>query len=687
MTWHRALPAGVLSLMKRSYDEHAARRRRTQSERNLVQAAVSLSDTCLGEEMSLETWASRTADRRRELAWMLGLEPSPDRTPLDAVTVGLLERPHFTIERVVFQSLPGLYVTANFYVPTARERPVPCVVYLSGHWPSLRGAKTGFQERYLWYPAHGFACLAVDPLGFGEVPGIHHGAQLGLGHWLSLGYSPAGVEVWNAMRAIDWLADRQEVDSSRIGVTGVSGGGVMTQYLAALDERVSVAASSCATYTIGSQAALRIVPEQCDCTFLPNVCRFDFPLVSALIAPRPLMILGGRRDRWFPPAGFRPAFELAKRIYDLYAAGPGQRARLRLVETPAGHADPPQSLRECQRWMKQWLKPALTSPPDVSEDWTPESEPAEVLACLESVPASARNFHVHETWVEPAQREAAFDSNDWSIRREKVIGFLTKRVFEWFPKDNAPFRTRQLKGSGGYASEFAEFGDYEFDSEPSVPVRAMVLRARSASAPLLVWVRRACEQVGFPALDEVLPILPETSVLILMPRFSDQVLPASEFSRIERTAALSGRTVAALGVWDVMRSIAWAETELGLSAEKAEVFGRGEAGVIGLYAALLEERVGHVVVGDLPPSHRQGPALLTILRQTDIPEIAAALAPRRLSVLGLSSPTLDLPRRVYEMVGAASQFSMKASLAEAILETRLRSGAETAVAGHRSAAC
>jgi hypothetical protein len=489
------------------------------------------------------------------------------------------------------------------------------------------------------------------------------------------------------MRALDWLEGRAEVDSARVGVTGISGGGVMTQYLAALDERVAVAASSCATYTIGSQAALRVVPEQCDCTFFPNVYGFDFPLVSALIAPRPLLVLGGRKDRWFPPAGFRHAFGLAKRVYDLYSVGPEESPRLRLVESSAGHTDPPEFLRECQRWMTKWLKPATAEPSTVGADWQPEAEPAEALACLETVPASALNFHVHETWVEPAQCQTPRDSNKWSGQRQELIRYLEERVFGWFPKENAPFRTRRLKEGGGYAGEFAEFGDYEFDSEPSVPVRAMVMRAKSASAPLLVWVRRPSEQMNFLALDELLPILPRTSVLVLTPRFSDRLLPASDFSRLERTAALSGRTVAALRVWDVLRAIAWAGSELGVSAENAEVFGRGEAGVIGLYAALLETRIGHVVVSDLPASHRQGPALLAILRHTDIPEVAAALAPRRLSVLGPSSPAYDLPRNVYQLVGAAGQFSMKPSLAEAILEARAGRLHPVAVTGPGSGAC
>ena len=97
--------------------------------------------------------------------------------------------------------------------------------------------------------------LVLDTLEFAEVAGPHHGTHnLHMWHWLSLGYTPAGVEVWNAIRALDYLETRPEVDMKRIGLTGISGGGAMTWYTAAVDERIAAAAPSCSTFTWGSQA-------------------------------------------------------------------------------------------------------------------------------------------------------------------------------------------------------------------------------------------------------------------------------------------------------------------------------------------------------------------------------------------------------------------------------------------------
>ena len=426
--------SGCLQNLSASTDNYNVRRRLRLAEQQLVYAAMELSKVCLWDVDSLDSWKLKRLVLREQLAWMLGLRPLPRRGPLKAETHGVIERPNYTIEKLVFQSHPGLYVTANFYLPKNRVGSVPCVIYLNGHWPSVYGAKTGFQDRYLWYPSHGFACLVIDPLEFGEVPGIHHGTSgLGLWQWLSLGYTPAGVEVWNAMRALDWLETRVEVEATRVGVTGISGGGVMSQYFAAMDDRVAVAAPSCSTYTIGNQAATGLVSQQCDCTFYPNVFGIDFPVVAALIAPRPLMLFGGRKDPIFPPAGFRQAFRHARRVYDLYGSAPDGSPLIRLVESPSGHTDPPSFLRECHRWMVKWLQPPAKSSSGSDVEWQPKPEPPETLACISVPPTSAANCHVHQTWIAAAGATRPTDVNAWTARSQILRSTVKEKVFSWFP--------------------------------------------------------------------------------------------------------------------------------------------------------------------------------------------------------------------------------------------------------------
>ena len=661
------VPARLRRAVKQRLDERAVRTRANAARAQLVREAAALSAACLSDIATRADWDRRRPEVRRQLLDMLGLEPLPERTLLRARITGGWERDAYRAEKVVLESLPGLQVTGNFYLPKNTSGPVPCVVYLNGHWASLDGAKTGFQDRYLWYPAHGFALLVLDPIGYGEVPGIHPGTnRLEQWHWLSLGYTPAGVEVWNAMRALDWLETRPEIDRTKIGATGISGGGVITQFWAALDERVAVAAPSCSTYTLGTQVAAGLIPQQCDCTFYPNAYGVDFPEVLALIAPRPLLILGGRRDTIFPPAGFREAYRRARKVYGLCGADAAE-PRFRLVESGQGHADPPHFLQETRQWMARWLRGGAV-PAAEAAAVGPEREPPEILRCLPEIPPGAINHLVQDRWIRRPERPVPASRNEWERRQADILGQLRTTVFGWLPRAEIPFRTRAFSASGGYAGEMADFREYQFDSEPGVPVKACLLtpKGKPGPVPLVIWVRSPAEPVIFPDLDEFFPVLRTHALAILWPRFSERPLTRHEHANLERSAALTGRSLAALHVWDIMRTAAWVAQDRGLAPSGITVYGRGAAGISGLYAARLEPAIGHVILRDPPASHFEGPALPLVLRISDLDEIAGGLAPRRLTVVTRRTDGYERTRALYALQDVPGAFRRAAGVADAL---------------------
>jgi poly(3-hydroxybutyrate) depolymerase len=678
MNWYHIFPQPMLAVAKRLSDVGAGEKRFRRAERHLVKEACRFSDGCLAAIDTLDEWKQRREHYREALAWMLGLAPVPPRGNVEAEIPAVIQRESFSIEKLIFQSLPGLLVTANFYLPHNRQSPLPCVVYLNGHWPSEDGAKTGFQDRYLWYPAHGFALLVVDPLQFGEIPGIHGGThRLNMWHWLSLGYTPAGVEVWNAMRAIDWLETRPEIDSSRIGMTGISGGGVVTQFTASLDDRVSVAAPSCSTYTIGTQAAKGLVSGQCDCTYYPNVYGLDFPVVLALIAPRPLLLMGGRKDPIFPAAGFRSAFRQAKRIYDLFDDNvtPG-KGGIRLIESNRGHADPPETLKECRKWMTQWLGNSREFSDDEIGAISPPLEAPKILRCTSRPPRNALNYNVHESWIPIRAPKVQRCADEWAQRRSELLEILRSRIFHWFPKERPPFQEKRLIGSGGYAQSFTRFSQWEFETERGVSVSAEVLEPKCEQKVhrVLVWVRRPEDHVQFPDLDELLPLISKWAVVMLTPRFAGGPLSPSERSRIERTAALAGRTCAAMQIWDLLRTVEWVKERYRGSRCEISLFGRGDAAVVAMLAGVLDSGVGHVILADTPSTFRQTVPLLTILRDSDLPEIASLLAPRCLTfVPGIPESYVSV-ERVYDLLGVAKNLSAHLSVAECLLDTGVEAG-------------
>ncbi len=631
----------------------------------LKDTAAGLSRQCLTSIDNLEMWKKQRPVLRQQLLYMLGLDPLPKRTPLKAQITGTVDRPNYRIEKVVFQSLPGLYVTGNFYAPNSSSSPLPTILYVCGHSPHPLGAKTAYQDRAIWYACNGYACLVLDTLEFGEVAGIHHGIHdLNLWNWLSLGYTPVGTEVWNAMRALDYLETRPQVDMKRVGMTGISGGGSVTWFTSALDERISVAAPVCSTYTFGSQAAHWVASGQCDCIYFHNTYLEDFPIVGALIAPRPLIICSGRKDPDFPPDGYHEVFQRVKKIYDLYAGGKVEPARVREVDDDVGHTDAPLFLREVRQWIGRWL-----NHPTGSFDATEvQPETPETLACLTKLPTDAVNYKIHNIFNPTAPLQDWTSLTSWQGRRRELLDQLHERVFRWFPREKIAFQTTQLPFDGGWAARYAGYKDIEFTSEPGIRIRAQLFKPNDSSkpAPVLIYVKRPGDSIYFLDLDDLLPVLGRCTVLVLNPRLTEKAVSAFEYAEIERTASWAGRTVGSMQVWDILRAIEWLTDEGGFSSHPISIYGKGDMGILALYAGLFDERVKEIILDDPPSSHWQKPALLNVLRVTDIPEALAAFAPRRVVSLTDLPESFNYTRKLYKLYGQPSGLTRAGSLPEAL---------------------
>ena len=139
-----------------------------------------LTSRSLADIHDLKDWESRRGEYRRQLQEMLGLWPMPERTDLRPVITGKIEHPEFTVEKLHFQASPGLYVTANLYLPREVKTPAPAILYVCGHSRVMTngvscGNKTGYQHHGAWFARHGYVCLMIDTLQLGEIEGIHHG--------------------------------------------------------------------------------------------------------------------------------------------------------------------------------------------------------------------------------------------------------------------------------------------------------------------------------------------------------------------------------------------------------------------------------------------------------------------------------------------------------------------------------
>ncbi len=183
--------------------------------------------------------------------------PFDEKTPLNTKITGKIQKEGYRIENVIYESLPGFYVTASLFIPDGIKKPVPGILFCSGH-SDIAYRRPLYQQPILNLVKKGFVVLAFDPLGQGERLQYYDSAtgKSSIGSSTKehsypavqtalIGQSVARYFIWDGIRGIDYLTSRKEVDPDRIGVHGLSGGGTQTAYLSALDDRVAASAPAC----------------------------------------------------------------------------------------------------------------------------------------------------------------------------------------------------------------------------------------------------------------------------------------------------------------------------------------------------------------------------------------------------------------------------------------------------------
>jgi dienelactone hydrolase len=286
--------------------------------------------------------------------------PFPEKTPLKARVVGKKKCDGYTLERVVYESRPSHHVTANFYLPGG-PGPFPGVLLPCGH--SANGkAIEAYQRACISMAKHGLAVLCYDPIGQGERVQIlnaqgkpalksstaeHTLAGTGA---LLVGQSAAGYRIWDGIRSLDYLASRPEVDPKRLGCTGNSGGGTMTAYLMALDDRIVAAAPSCYITSLERLFAT-IGPQDAEQNITGQVAfGMEHADYLTMRAPRPTLICAATRD-FFDIQGTWTSFREAKLLYGLLDHG----ERVDLFEYDSKHGFNKPRRQASMRWMRRWL--------------------------------------------------------------------------------------------------------------------------------------------------------------------------------------------------------------------------------------------------------------------------------------------------------------------------------------------
>lgn len=350
----------------------------------------------------------RTRVREHFLAAIGGLPEGSG--PLNARCTGVIECAGYRIEKLIYESLPGFFVTALLYVPAYAATPAPAVLFVHGHHDVGKAAPE-YQAVCIDLVRNDFFVLAVDPPGQGERKQYYDPASrtLHIPHctdehtycgmqFVIRGASLARHFVWDVMRGIDYLETRAEVDATRIGITGNSGGGTQTSFLMMVEPRLAAAVPCTFIMTLASYAK---TGQPQDSEQIVRGCFVDGPDHDdylTLMAPKPVLVGAAAYD-FFPIEGTLEAVERAKQVYRLCDAA----EKIDLVVAPTGHTYGPQLREAAVNWFRVHLQGTVPTFRTSAVEPLPEA----TLWCtpngqvLEQFPHSQTVFSLNRDWLAP----------------------------------------------------------------------------------------------------------------------------------------------------------------------------------------------------------------------------------------------------------------------------------------------
>ncbi|GMV93887.1 MAG: hypothetical protein AMXMBFR82_36650 [Candidatus Hydrogenedentota bacterium] len=617
---------------------------------------------------SKEEWESRAPGIRSALARGLGLDPMPDRTPLNAHITGTADRELYTIENVVFESRPNFYVSANVYIPKNITLPAPAIVVVAGHDMDNGKNCPTYQMAHLGLIRQGFIVMAHDPIGQGErkLPGFGH--ELGYGSLL-VGRTNEGYIVWDTIRAIDYLVNRKDVDADRIGLSGNSGGGENVFYTMPFDDRIQVGGSFCFVCTY--EHWLRYGGNHCICNHLPGIVHEmeEFEIIG-LNAPRPFMFGNGTEDKIFPIAGVRETYQRAQNVYELVSS----KDHVRSVEAPEPHGWS-QPLREaCYGWMNLWLRGEGDGSPVPEPEYESEEPTLPDLNCYDG----AAMPEGHETVVTlnraeaDRQRTAYATPPDsaavWNERapawREEVWEVLGGRPDPFVPTARV---VNQFESDGLHVEVLA------ITTEPGMEMGAVFARKADATGaiPASVFIgghddKRAAVLDGYATGV----VNGGAAVLVLDPRATGEAFWHE--NHITSTAICLGRPLFAQQVWDVLQAGRYLGTREDVTADTVTCHGVDTGGLMAIYAAALDDVFAGIHVEDVLTSYRffledAQPQSITlcvpnVLKTIDIPQLVALAAPTPINIVsavGYEAAPLDAAALRDEFAFASQVFHLE----------------------------
>lgn len=559
---------------------------------------------------------------------------------------GEIQRDGYRVEKLIFQTRPGVWMTANAYVPDkTKTEKVPAILHVHGHWA---GAKQDpvVQSRCIGSAKHGFFVLVVDAFGAGERGvsknlGEYHG-EMTAATLFPVGLPLSGLQVYENMRAVDYLQSRPEVDAKRIGITGASGGGNQTMYAGAFDERFRCVVPTCSVGTYQSYLSAAC----CMCEVVPGALRFtEEGDVLGLAADRGLMITSATKDAFqFSVGEAKKSFERVTALAALLGKSDGVKHTI--IESPHAYNQP---MREAMYgWMTRHLKdvgdgaplpdPEIkTEEPESLRCFPGDSRPDDYMTIPRFAAATGKRL------LEARKVPETLDS--WTSERAAQIKSLVTALA--LPRSETQVK-RHKNGD-------REKKGFFFDSESGTRLTVLLRGVPDAPPPsgervaLVLDLEQPAEKTRDGELSDNLQasgwtvVIPELRAVGRHAVPGDKIGHAPDHNSAEWSLWI-GRPLLGQWVIDVRRALDVVLEEVPNRPAELMLIGNGTAGLVALCAAALDERITHAATINSLASYvsaepyrnqRLGLMVPGILRDVgDIPHIASLIAPRKLTIVG-----------------------------------------------------
>lgn len=571
----------------------------------------------------------------------------PVRTPLAARITGALERDGYRIEKLIFESLPGFPVTANVYVPEGGTGPYPAVLGVAGHSEEGKAFEV-YQRGWIEMARRGMLVLAYDPPGQGERSqywdraagkskigiGTHEHSMAGL-QCLLTGTNIARYEIWDGIRAVDYLLTRPDVDPKRLAVAGNSGGGTQSAYLAVLEPRLAAAAPSCYV-TSWESMWLKLGPQDAEQNFHGFISSgLDFGDFLIAFAPKPIKMMTAVQD-FFPIEGARATF---RETADVFAVM-GARDKIDMFEYDDKHGWSKPRRQATYRWFERSL--------NGREDEGAEAEAKVDLAATLQV-TSTGQVSTEGGVVETVQSMNAKLARELHGRRTVLregSAALPKLVTARLAIPSAWAAKPKAESMGEIGRDGYRIERILLQTEPGISVPGLLFIPARAAGPSAVtlWLdprgKAAGAEPGGPIEKRVLA--GETIFAIDVRGWGESALPKAQRSgygpwyQTFMRAYLLGRSMMGLQVADALSAASFLRTRY---AEVSVAGQQASGGALAIYLGVLDPKIAMVSTADAVPSYleladlKQHDGVMDlfvhgVLADFDFPDLIAALGKR-----------------------------------------------------------